>query len=110
MTVELPQVDQRVIKTDRGEALGMSCRWSGGQYCAIHTGRGLIGCGIYDVDIAGEFNLAVAIARGTPTKPLVQPEDLFEAKIAEVSEPARRMGIVPSMTGLEALDRMLTDE
>ncbi|MBX3411294.1 MAG: DUF1805 domain-containing protein [Pirellulales bacterium] len=109
MPVELPQVDQRVIKTERGEALGMSCRWKGGQYCAIHTGRGLIGCGIYDVDIAGEFNLAVAIARGTPAKPLVHAEDLFEAKIVEVSEPARKMGIVPGMTGLEALDRMLTE-
>lgn len=109
MAVELPQVDQKVIKTERGEALGMSCRWQGGQYCAIHTGRGLIGCGIYDVDIAGEFNLAVAIARGTPTKPLVYAEDLFEAKIVEVSEPARKMGIVPGMTGLEALDRMLTE-
>lgn len=109
MTVELPQVDQRVIKTERGEALGMSARWRGGQYCAIHTGRGLVGCGIYDVDIAGEFNLAVAIARGTPTNPLVQPEDLLQAKIVEVSEPARRLGIVPGMTGLEALDRLLTE-
>ena len=110
MAVELPQADQRVIKTDHGQALGTSFRWPGGQYCAIHTGRGLVGCGIYDVNIAGEFGMAVAIARGTPECPLVEPEDLFEAKIVDASEPAKALGISPGMTGLEALNKLLDAE
>jgi len=110
MAVELPQADQRVIKTDHGQALGTSYRWPGGQYCAIHTGRGLVGCGIYDVNVAGEFGLAVAIAKGTPAVPLVQPEDLFEAKIVDASEPAKALGISPGMTGLEALNKLLDAE
>ena len=56
----------RVLEFPEGEALGTSFRWSGGpsggQYCAIHTAAGIVGCGIYDVDVAGEFGLAVAIA------------------------------------------------
>lgn len=107
MPVQLPQANQRTIHTPQGDAIGTSYRWPGGQYCAIHTGRGLVGCGIYDVGVAGEFGMAVAIARGTPANPLCEPEDLFDAKIVEVSEPARQLGITPGMTGKEALAKLL---
>jgi uncharacterized protein YunC (DUF1805 family) len=107
--VPLPDAHHRVLQTPHGEALGASYRWSGGQYCAIHTHRGLVGCGIYDVRIAGEFGMAVAIARGTPQCPLREPEDLYQARIVEVSEPAARLGIQPGMTGLEALARLLSE-
>ncbi|MBX7167724.1 MAG: YunC family protein [Pirellulales bacterium] len=96
-----------VLETPHGTAMGTSYRWPTGQYCAIHTDRGFVGCGIYDVHTAGEFGIVVAIARGTPQKPLCEPEDLYEAKIVDVSEPARQLGIVPGMTGLEALGRLL---
>lgn len=95
------------LETPYGPVMGTSYRWPGGQYCAIHTARGLVGCGIYDVKIAGEFGLIVAIARGTPTQPLCEPEDLYEAKIVEVSEPARSIGIVPGMNGLAAIEKLL---
>jgi uncharacterized protein YunC (DUF1805 family) len=104
---DLPISNQRVIETPHGQALGSSFRWPGGQYCAIHTARGFIGCGIYDVNVAGEFGIAVAIARGTPQKPLCEPEDLYQAKIVEVSEPAKKLGITPGMTGMEALGKLL---
>lgn len=98
------------LETPYGPVIGTSFRWPGGQYCAIHTARGLVGCGIYDVHIAGEFGLVVAIARGTPAKPLCEPEDLFEAKIAEASLPAQKLGIVPGMTGMAALEKLLAAE
>lgn len=107
MTPPLPQADQRALETPYGQAIGASYRWPGGQYCAIHTGRGMLGCGIFDVQIASEFGMVVAIARGTPAKPLVEPEDLYQAQVADVSEPARRLGIEPGMTGLEALAKLL---
>lgn len=109
MTTTLPHAENRVLNTPHGEAIGTSYRWPGGQYCAIHTSRGLVGCGIYNCDVAGEFGMAVAIAKGTPAKPLCVPEDLFEARIVEVSEPARKLGITPGMTGMEALGRLLDD-
>jgi uncharacterized protein YunC (DUF1805 family) len=105
--MSLPDASHRVLDTPHGQALGASYRWPGGQYCAIHTDRGLVGCGIYDVKIAGQFGMAVAIARGTPQHPLREPEDLYQARIVEVSEPAAKIGITPGMTGLEALAKLL---
>lgn len=108
MPASLPHAVQRTLQTPQGPAIGASYRWPGGQYCAIHTVRGIVGCGIFDVNIASEFGMAVAIARGTPANPLCEPEDLYQAKIVAVSEPARELGIEPGMTGSEALAKMLS--
>lgn len=101
------QASQRTIVSELGTALGCSYRWPGGQYCAIHTERGLIGCGLYDCSVATRFGMAVAIARGTPEHPLLEPEDLLDARIAAVSEAAQQMGITAGMTGRAALHQML---
>jgi uncharacterized protein YunC (DUF1805 family) len=110
MTTPLPQATQRVLQTPHGQAIGASYAWPGGQYCAIHTHRGIVGCGIYDVKVAEEFGMAVAIAKGTPANPLREPEDLFGARIVATTSAAARLGVEPGMTGLEALARLLADE
>ena len=107
MPASLPHAVQRTLETPHGPAIGASYRWPGGQYCAIHTARGMVGCGLFDVHVASEFGMAVAIARGTPANPLAEPEDLYQARIVEVSEPARQLGISPGMTGSEALEKLL---
>ncbi|HUY90632.1 MAG TPA: DUF1805 domain-containing protein [Pirellulales bacterium] len=109
MTASLPHASQRVLEMPEGQAIGASYRWPGGQYCAIHTSRGIVGCGLFDVRVAGEFGMAVAIAKGTPAQPLREPEDLYDAKIVAVSEPAGRLGITPGMTGRQALAKMLAE-
>ena len=90
-----------------GTAIGVSNRWEQGQYCSILTAAGVVGCGIYDLETASEFSLAIAIANGTPAKPLVEPEDLFQAKIVGVTPKARSYGISIGMTGREAVELML---
>lgn len=90
-----------------GMALGSSQGWDGGQFCSILTRRGLVGCGIYDVKTAERFGQAVAIARGTPQQPLVEPEDLLEARIVELTSQAAALGVTTGMTGREAVERML---
>ena len=96
MSIDRLQASQRVLHTPQGDALGCSYRWPG-----------VIGCGLYDCSIATHFGMVVAIARGTPQRPLVEPEDLLEARIAEVSEAAAGMGVVVGMTGDEALKQLL---
>ena len=103
----LPHAEHRVLETPQGQAVGASYRWSGGQYCAIHTNRGIIGCGVYDISCANEFGMAVAIAKGTPEHPLFEPEDLLEASIVGASQAAKELGISGGMTGREALALML---
>ena len=107
MSDALPRTISRPIQFKNGCAIGISNRWHKGQYCTILTEASLVGCGIYDVKTAGEFGQAVAIARGTPAQPLVEPEDLFDAKIVDASAPAKELGIRIGMTGREAVELLL---
>ena len=95
------------MQFDNGCANGMSHRWQGGQYCSIMTKIGIVGCGIYDLKTAAEFGQAIAIAKGTPAHPLVEPEDLLAAKIVDATPQAQGIGITIGMSGKEAVERML---
>lgn len=106
--MSLPHAEQRILETPFGPAVGAAYAWEGGQYCAIHTGRGVVGCGVYDIACADEFAMAFAIAKGTPAHPLRQPEDLYDAKIVAVSRAAAALGVSVGMTGLQALQKLLT--
>src|SRR5437588_3120195 len=103
----LPRTISRPLQFKNGCATGISNRWHKGQYCVILTEAGLVGCGIYDVKTAGEFGQAVAIARGTPQQPLVNPEDLLDAKIVDATPRAKELGVEIGMTGRNAVERLL---
>src|SRR5438132_3854012 len=107
MSDPLPRTISRPIQFKNGSAIGISNRWRKGQYCTILTEAGLVGCGIYDVKTAAHFGQAVAIARGTPQTPLVNPEDLFDAKIVEATPQALELGIAIGMTGRQAVEKLL---
>lgn len=107
MSDPLPTTITRPIQFRNGCATGMSIRWHQGQYCTILTEAGLVGCGIYDIKTAAEFSQAIAIARGTPQKPLVNPEDLFDAKIVDATPKAKELGIQIGMNGREAVELLL---
>jgi uncharacterized protein YunC (DUF1805 family) len=103
----LPRSTQRVMRFENGEAVGISNRWQAGQYCTILTTAGLVGCGIYDVATAAHFGQAVAICRGTPACPLVEPEDLLDSRIVDATPQARALGVEVGMTGRRAVERLL---
>src|ERR1700677_2876881 len=103
----IPRTVSRELKFANGTAIGVSNRWNKGQYCSILTEAGIVGCGIYDLETAAEFSLAIAICKGTPTKPLVEPEDLFESKIVGATPQAEALGIHKGITGKEAVELML---
>ncbi len=107
MSIENLAYRCEAMQFDKGQALGCSYRWPGGQYCAIHTDRGIVACGIYDCEIATKFGIVLAIARGTPSHPLCEPEDLLLARVAQISEPAEKLGIRVGMLGRDALDVLL---
>jgi catechol 2,3-dioxygenase-like lactoylglutathione lyase family enzyme/uncharacterized protein YunC (DUF1805 family) len=107
MADQLPRTVHRELQFEHGRAIGISNRWQKGQYCSILTPAGLVGCGIYDLVTPAEFGQAIAIARGTPACPLVEPEDLFDARIVGLTPRAASYGIRVGMTGREAVELML---
>jgi uncharacterized protein YunC (DUF1805 family) len=107
MEEKIPRSISRELKFKNGNAIGISNRWDKGQYCSIITKAGIVGCGIYDIPTATEFDFAIAVAKGTPQKPLVEPEDLFEAKIINLTPKAESYGIKVGMTAKEAVELML---
>ncbi|MDP6467692.1 MAG: DUF1805 domain-containing protein, partial [Pirellulaceae bacterium] len=56
------------------------------------------------------FGQAIAIAKGTPAHPLVDPEDLFEAKIVDMTPKAGELGIEIGMRGRDAVELLLASE
>ncbi|MDG2385400.1 MAG: DUF1805 domain-containing protein [Pirellulaceae bacterium] len=104
---QLPRTSHRTLQFEHGTAIGMSHRWHQGQYCSILTKAGIVGCGIYDLTTPAEFGQAIAIAKGTPSNPLCEPEDLFEAQIVGCTPQAAKLGIELGMSGREAVERML---
>ena len=107
MNDPIPRSVSRSLSFAHGTAIGISNRWHKGQYCTILTEAGLVGCGIYDVKTAAEFGQAVAIARGTPQHPLVEPEDLLDARIVEATPQALSLGIRIGMPGRDAVELLL---
>ena len=107
MSDVLPRTVSREMQFKNGSAIGISNRWEQGQYCSILTKTGIVGCGIYDIDTASEFGQAVAIAKGTPANPLVEPEDLLEAKIVNATSQAKALGIEIGMAGKDAVELLL---
>ncbi|HUQ68097.1 MAG TPA: DUF1805 domain-containing protein [Planctomycetaceae bacterium] len=107
MTAPLPTSSMRPMQFAHGTVIGMSHKWHGGQYCSLLTPVGIVGCGIYDIHTAAEFGQAIAIAKGTPTRPLVEPEDLLEAPVVGCTPHAESMGIARGMTGRQAVELML---
>lgn len=110
MSDQLPRTVSREMQFEHGTAIGISNRWCRGQYCSILTEAGIVGCGIYDVKTAAEFGQAVAIARGTPANPLVEPEDLLPAKIVGMTPQAEAAGVRIGMTGREAVELLLQNQ
>ena len=110
MSERLPRTSNRELTFQNGKAIGFSHRWHRGQYCSILTKAGIVGCGIYDLETSAEFDQAIAIAKGTPENPLVEPEDLFEATIVGCTPKARQYGIRVGMKGKEAVELMLKAE
>ena len=107
MADNLPRSITTSVQFENGPAIGISNRWVNGQYCSILTPIGIVGCGIYDVVVPAEFNQALAVAQGTPECPLVDPEDLLDARIVRCTP--RHPGLDPERLGpgREAVELML---
>ena len=96
----------RTLQQSGVSAESLEVSWEGGQFVLIIAPKGLVACGVVDPAVMNRFGAAVAVARGTPERPLVTADDLLAARIAEVTDSAAALGIAPGMTGAAALERL----
>ena len=94
------------VQSNNNAATGLSVTWNDGQFVMLIADKGIVSCGIVDLNIIEKFSFAFAIAHGTPEKPLITAEDLLSANVSEVSSKAKEYGVRPGMTGEEALKRL----
>ena len=107
MNKDLPKSVTRSMQFKNGTAVGTSDVWQHGEYCKILTAKGLVGCAIFDLKVAAEFGDAIAVIKGTPQRPLIEPEDLLDAKITGVTPKAEALGVRVGMSGREAVETFL---
>ncbi len=86
--------------------LGLEAAWTGSQFVMIVAEKGLVSCGVVDMDVMGNAGAAIAVSRGKPENPLVTTEDLLNAPIMDVTPQAAALGILVGMSGREALERL----
>jgi len=91
------------VASKNAACLGLMVSWEGCQFVMIVADKGLVSCGVIDNAVMERFSAAIAIARGTPEKPLRTVDDLLSARIADVTTKAAEYGVAVGMTGEEAL-------
>ena len=97
----------RTISMEGGRATGVSVKFDDGQFCFIAADKGILGCGIFNIDVFNEVGYAGALMKGTKEKPYVEPEDLIDGKVTIVSHAAGKMGIEEGMSGLDVLKKII---
>ena len=73
----------------------------GAKLLVLQAANGMLGCGYLNVATADKLGHALAIVTGVSGY-----ADMLSAEVRQVSAAARERGVVPGMTGLEALKRL----
>jgi len=72
-----------------------------GKLLVIRASNGLLGCGYLNLETAEKLQDALAVVTGVKT-----PEDLLNGVVRGASSAAQALGVVPGMTGADALRKM----
>jgi uncharacterized protein YunC (DUF1805 family) len=89
------------INLEKGSALGFKMDMGHAPLLVIRAGCGFVMCGYLDMDIANK--LGDVAVRVTGVKSF---EDVLSAKVADVSEAAKKREVLAGMTAKEALNLM----
>ncbi len=89
------------IKVNNGVALGIKIDMEHAPLLLIKADLGFVMCGYLDVSTANKLGDAAVKVKGVRTF-----DDVLNAKVSEISENAKELGITDRMTGQEALELM----
>lgn len=93
---------EKIIKLENGQAKAYTIDAGGFNIIVATTGKGLVGCGAFDVAALEKFEYPAVIVKG----PISTVADLLAANVVRSNLFARQIGIDSQMTGLQALEAM----
>jgi uncharacterized protein YunC (DUF1805 family) len=89
------------IQLEKGCALGLRFEMQKYPLLVIRAEKGFLMCGYLNVNAAETLGDAAAKVKGVQSI-----EDMLKAKVVEVTQLARELGIELGMTGREAMEKM----
>ncbi len=90
------------IKLENGSALGLKMDMEHAPLLVIRAAKGFVMCGYLNMDVANKLGDAAVMVTGVKSF-----EDVLNAKAVDVSEAAKKLGIIIGMPAKEALNRMV---
>ncbi len=93
---------ETVIRWDRGMALGYEVEFYNAILVFAQAPRGFVMCGYLNMAAAEKLGDIAAVVRGVSNI-----DELFAAKVEEISTAAAKIGVKVGMTGKEALEKMM---
>ena len=89
------------IQLENGAALGIKIEMGNAPLLLIKAKKGFVMCGYLNMRVANSLKDAAAKVAGVSTL-----DEVLRAKVVEVSEKAKSLGVRVGMRGKEALERM----
>ncbi len=90
------------VKLKNGTAEGYEIQFPNTTLVLVLAKKGYVMCGYLNIVTADKLGDVAAVVRGVKTV-----DDLLKAKVQEVSEAAKKIGIEFGMTGESALEKMV---
>ena len=91
-----------VIRWEWGMAMGYEIELYNTNLVLVNAPRGFVMCGYLNMAAAEKMGDIATLVRGVKTV-----DELFAAKVEEVSTAAAKIGVKVGMTGKEALEKMM---
>ena len=90
------------VRFGKKKAVGMVIRLPEAPMVLALGVKGYVMCGYLNLDAAEKFRAVAAVVRG-----IRSVEDLLKGRVAAVTSRARRLGVVPGMSGRQALKKFV---
>jgi uncharacterized protein YunC (DUF1805 family) len=99
-------IHQEVIQLEKGRADGYVVPLGSFHLVWAATRQGMIACGAFDVAALERFRYPAARLKGAGGAAIATIEDLLNGEVREANAFAAEKGIVPGMSGREALEKL----
>jgi len=97
-------MEHEKITIGAGEADGYVIPLGPANLVFVVTGKGLLGCGAFDVCALDGFGYPASRVRSRDGKPVASIDDLLSGIVREANESAKKLGIKADMPARKALE------